>query len=175
MNFIELLKVLLDFLSTLIWPIVLLIFIFNFKKPINSLIERIKSGEVAGAKFTFNETASGFISSKIDVLAKQQDPNQRALIADEIKDVAVILNSVHPVALAILINAAEGGGMIWSSTAYLDKKQYFDALEKAGLSKTKEETMSNGLLTAKIEISTRGYDLLRSIGMHITENNEIHQ
>jgi hypothetical protein len=125
--------------------------------------------EVGGAKFSFNETASGFITSKIDDLALQEDPNQRALIAGEIKGVAAILNGIHPISLAILINAGEPGGMIWTSTTYTSKKTYFENLENAGLGKTTEETMSNGLLTAKFTISERGRELLRNIGMEMTE------
>lgn len=162
---IEVIKVILDFLANLIWPIVLLIFISNFKKPITSLIERVKSGEVAGAKFTFNEAVSGYISNKIDDLAKQSDPQQRSLLADEIKDIATTLGSIHPVTLALLINSAESGGMLWTGQTYLDKKYYFEELEKTGLGTVKEETMSNGLLTAKITTSKQGEELLNKIGM----------
>ena len=161
----ELTKAWLSFLASLTWPAVSVAMIVIFRRQFQSLIERLKSGEVVGAKFSFNETASGFIQSKIDDLAQQSDPTERAVLAGEIKEVAAILGSIHPISLAVLINAAEPGGQLWTGPVYLPKKKYFEDLERAGLSKTIEETMSNGLLVAKLQITDRGKDLLRSIGM----------
>ncbi len=170
----EVIKAWLAFISSLIWPLVTIVIVLIFRSKIASLTERLRSGEVAGAKFSFNETASGFIQSRIDDLAQQSDPTLRAVLASEIKNVATILGSIHPISLAALINAAESGGQLWTGPVYLPKKKYFDALEQSGLAKVDEKTMSNGLLVAELHITDRGKELLRSVGMESGVNEAQH-
>ncbi|HMG05874.1 MAG TPA: pYEATS domain-containing protein [Chthoniobacterales bacterium] len=49
----SLLKAWLDFVSSLVWPTVILIILVAFKAQIEGLLKRIKSGELGGAKFDF--------------------------------------------------------------------------------------------------------------------------
>jgi len=166
----EVIKAWLVFVSSLIWPLATIIIVLIFRSNIASLTERLRSGEVAGAKFSFNETATAFIQSRIDDLAQQSDPTLRAALAGEIKDVAAKNGSLHPISLAALINAAESGGQLWTGPVYLPKKKYFDALEQSGLAKIDGKTMSNGLLVAELHITEQGKELLRSIGMESVVN-----
>ena len=81
MGNIELVKAWLSFFSSLAWPAAFLIIAFVFRAQFRNLIQRLQSGEVAGAKFSFQEAASGYIESRIDELAGQNDPTQRAKLA----------------------------------------------------------------------------------------------
>jgi hypothetical protein len=162
----EVVKAWLTFVSSLAWPIVTIIVFITFRAKFAMLIDRLRSGELAGAKFSFNETASGYVQSRIDELAQQKDPTQRTILAGEIKTVAAILGGIHPVALAILINAAECSGTTWwIGETYLGKKSQFDSLVQAGLATIEESTDSAGRLAAQIFLTERGVELMRSIGL----------
>lgn len=135
-----------------------------FRHRLSSLIERIKSGEVAGAKFTFNEAAAGYIQSRMDDLAKTSNQKEREVLAVEIKGVATALGSLHPFSLANIILASEGNHC-WVADAYTNKKTYFDQIEDAGLAKTKLTTGSDGRLEARLEFTAKGKEFLRNIGI----------
>jgi hypothetical protein len=90
MERIELTKAWLAFFSSLAWPIVALAIAFLFRAQVRELLTRVRSGEIAGAKFAFSE-AAGVIREKVDELAQQPDPEQRGRIAQEIKQVAASL------------------------------------------------------------------------------------
>jgi hypothetical protein len=171
MDSIELTKAWLAFASSLAWPGAILTIAFLFRSQLRNLIQRLQSGELAGAKFNFNEAASGFIESKIDELAGQSDPSRRALLAGEIKGVAAILGSIHPISLAILIDAA-AGAHAWIGGSYLGKKKYFDELEQAGLANTKISKGKKlaGEIEARIEFTNKGRELIRSIGMPLGDD-----
>lgn len=168
MERVELIKAWLSFFSSLAWPTALLMIAVVFRAQLRSLIQRVQSGEVAGAKFTFQEVASGFIESKIDELASQNDPSQRTKLAGEIKGAAHALGGIHPIALAILIDGAQAGGQIWIEGSYTGKKEYFDALEKAGLATVHTDHDSRGTFHAQIKPTERGRELLESIGMSLS-------
>jgi len=162
---VELVKAWLSFLSSLAWPAALLTIACIFRTQLRNLIQRLQSGEVAGAKFNFNEAASAFIQSKLDELADQNDPRRRARLAGEIKGVAAAISGIHPLSLGILINAAEGPHS-WVSTAYTSKRVYFDELEQADL--THVRTQGDGdTLEASLETTPSGRNLLESIGMRL--------
>ncbi len=160
----ELVKAWLSFLSSPAWPAVLLAIALLFRTQLRNLIQRLQSGEVAGAKFSFNEAASGFIQSRIDELARQSDPSQRARLAGEIKGIAAILGSIHPVSLAIMIDAAQGPHT-WIGGSYTSKKQYFDELETARLANVHVKHNAKKELEARITFTERGRELLESVGM----------
>ncbi|KAF0813473.1 hypothetical protein IGB42_01824 [Andreprevotia sp. IGB-42] len=162
---LELTKAWLAFLSSLTWPIVVVIVLCLFRHKIAALSERLSSGEVAGAKFSFNETASGYIESRIDDLAGQKDPEKRAALAGEIKDVAAVLGGIHPISLSLLINAGEPGGQLWVGDTYLKKKERFEVLQQQGLASVETKTMSNGALVAELHLTDKGRGLLRNLGM----------
>ena len=70
-----LLKAWLDFISSLVWPGVSLILLITFRNQIEKLLERIKSGKMAGAEFNFAETAAKLnkdLSTQKDELNEQK-------------------------------------------------------------------------------------------------------
>lgn len=161
----DVLKLLLDFIESLVWPAVVLTGIILFRQQVRSLIQRLKSGEAAGVKFNFNEAASGFIKSTIDELAVESDASKRVLLAGEIKGMANVLNSIHPISLAILIDGAQGYHA-WVGGSYTGKKQYFDMLEDAGLAVVELGKDEVGEVEARLRYTDRGKDLIESIGMN---------
>lgn len=157
------LGVILNFVSSLIWPVVLLVIVFSFKRQIESLFDRIKTSEIAGAKFSFSEAASGLISSKVDSIAEEENAQRRAMLADEVKTLAEAIGAIHPVALSILIGGANGSS--WSSGAYEGEKKYFQQLEKANLAVIKKKTDEH-LKLISLELQPKGKELLDSIGFY---------
>lgn len=167
MDNVELVKTWLSFLSSLAWPAAVLTIALLFRTQLRSLIQRLQSSEIAGARFNFNEAASGFIESRIDELAGQTDASQRAQLAGEIKGVAAVLGSIHPVSLAIMIDSAQGLHA-WIGGSYTDKKQYFDDLERAGLATVHTEYSEEAnAVEARISFTERGREVIEAIGMAV--------
>lgn len=165
MEELRLLEIKLSFISSLIWPATIIAVALLFRGQIRDLIQRLRSGELAGAKFDFHEAASGYIDSKLDELAQETDPMDRQEIAGEIKGVSAILGSIHPISLAIMIDAAEGTHA-WIGSSYTGKKEYFDALEQKGLAVVHQDPHRDGDAEAySISFTQTGRKLLESIGM----------
>ena len=160
----DILKLWLDFIGKLIWPVVFLIFVFLFKNSFAALVNRLKSGEVAGAKLTFNEAASGLIESKVDSIAHENNPDKRQKLAAQVKDIAHTIGAIHPISLSLLIEGADN--MHWVGAAYTDKKHNFAQLELAGLAQVKEKQNQANKLEATLKILPKGKILLTEIGYY---------
>ncbi|PKH34542.1 hypothetical protein [Shewanella sp. ALD9] len=163
----KILEISLEYINALVWPGVLLVIIFSFKKQVENLFVRVKTSEIAGAKFSFTEVASGMISSKVDAIADETDPKLRAKLAVEVKSVAAILGAIHPITLSLLIGGA--GGNAWSKSIYQSERNYFDQLEEGKLAKVIKEGEDKGedsLGFVKLELLHKGEELLSSIGFY---------
>ena len=178
------LQVWLEFVSSLAWPAVTLAIAVVFRRQIQSLFKRVKSGEFAGAKLNFNEVATGFIASKVDAIAAEEDSADRALMAGEVKGIASVLGLVHPIALGLLLEGRSRH--MWAANIYENHKTHFDQLEDLGLAEVVREVGLADVLTpaldedsplrnldlqdldlrlTTINLTQKGKALLRSIGL----------
>ncbi len=160
-----LLKIWLDFIAGLAWPALVLALILVFRIQLRNLFIRLKSGEIAGAKFDFNEVAAGYIRSSIDELASASDPNDRADIAGRIKGLASVLGGVHPIAIGYLINAVGGPGHRWVD---MSNEQHFTELERLGLA-TIHRMTDDGKPAITLVFTPKGAELMKSIGFTAAE------
>jgi hypothetical protein len=93
MDRVELTKVWLTFISSLAWPAVTLAIAVLFRAQLRTILSRLRSGEIAGVKFSLVEAAEA-ISTKADALVKEPDAAQRGRLAQEIKVIASSLGAI---------------------------------------------------------------------------------
>lgn len=73
----ELLKILLDFLSSLAWPVLAVFFLIYFKKPITILIEKLKSAKLPGGTIlNFDERLKEARDIANDISTSPDERNQ---------------------------------------------------------------------------------------------------
>jgi hypothetical protein len=169
---VEFYKALFLLLGTLAWPVVVVYIVFSFKKEIDELLKRLKSAELVGAKITLNELGAGLIEDTIAEVVDQPDPKVRARLAEDIKKATVILGSIHPISLSILIQGVEHlfddsqpvNSFTWEY--YIDKKKYFDELNKSGLAKIQDRHDDEGMSEVSVYPTEKGKDLLKTIGVN---------
>ena len=102
-------------------------------------------------------------------MAEEPDSGKRAKLVGEIKGVADVLGAIHPISLSLLISAGSGaGGASWIGGSYTGKKEFFDAVQRAGLARVKESRDREGMLEASLELTAEGKSLLNAIGLYDT-------
>jgi hypothetical protein len=156
------LEIWLTFMASFAWPLSLVLLVLLFQGQITELTGRVRTGEFAGAKFTFAEAAAGYIRASVNDLAKEQNPQKREALAENIRSVADALGALHPRSLGILITGTKGCH-VWVDDAYLSEKQYFKKIEEMGLVKVIERKRDNKL-EAFLAYTKKGKELLVSIG-----------
>ncbi len=93
MDRVELTKAWLTFFGSLAWLAVTLAVAVLFRAQLRAILSRLRSGEIAGAKFSLAEAAEA-ISTRADALVKEPDAAQRGRLAQEIKEVASSLGAI---------------------------------------------------------------------------------
>jgi len=164
---VEKLRMWLTFISSLRWPVVLLIFLFVFKSQLVGFTTHVRDGEPETSWSEFPKAPAGYISAKIDDLAKEPDSQRRSELAEEIHAVASKLGSIHPRTLGILITGA-GGSYFWNENSYAGQKKYFDQLESSGLAKVRTSRINKDF-HVYLKYTPKGIELLRSVGFKESE------
>lgn len=167
------LEVWLTFIASLMWPVGVVVVVMLFRGQISELTGRVQTGEFAGAKFTFSEAAAGYIRESVDDLAREQNPERREKLAENIQNVADALGALHPRSLGILITGTKGCHS-WVDTAYTSENNYFQKLEDLGLARVIER-QRDGKLDASLKYTQKGKDFLVSIGFSPKEIAEVDQ
>ena len=159
---VERLKAWLGFLGSFAWPVVILVLVLMFRSQLTELTKRIESGEIAGAKFSFQEAAAGYIQNSIGELAQESDPIRRESLANDIRSVASALGAVNPKSLGMMITASDSCHY-WVDPAH-DKLINLQQIEKLGLAKL-EDRIRDGKAEYSIRFTDKGVHLLKSIGI----------
>jgi|WetSurMetagenome_2_1015567.scaffolds.fasta_scaffold565425_1 hypothetical protein len=155
------LEVWLSFISALVWPLLLAITLIVFKSDIQNLLGKVRSSEIAGAKFTFEQTANGYILDKLDEIVKEKSEVGRKLIAERMRETSDVIGSIPPKSFGYFITGV--GEHFWGKSIYESDKKYFDYLVNSKLvivEKEKEVSSSRVRLT----YTNKGRFLLKQIG-----------
>ena len=96
--------------GSLVWPTVVFVLVFSFRRDIKQLIVRAKSLEIAGTKSEFADHAAvfGYLERKTKEVANESDPATRRALAEEIKKTTDELGGIHPLSLGFLIEIGRG-------------------------------------------------------------------
>jgi hypothetical protein len=131
---LEIYRITVDFLSKCSVPLVVLVALLIFRPIIDSLLWRTTEAEVLGSKLQFASVSaySGFLSSQVEELTKQESPDEVRRMAIEIKETSDQILELHPLSLYYLIGSA-GGGTLHYELVYLKHREYIEALREKGL------------------------------------------
>lgn len=151
--------------GSLVWPAVVFVLVFSFRRDIKQLIVRAKSLEIAGTKSEFADHAAvfGYLERKTKEVANETDPAARRALAREIKKTTDELGGLHPLSLGFLIEIGRG---VSRDDAWAEHNEEVFSLYKHGMIEFRSKVSKVNEVTASTEarLTAEGLDFLKRIG-----------